>query len=319
MKKLIKIGTRASLLALTQSTHIKEQIEKQYPDTTVELVKIVTQGDKIVDVPLAKVGGKGLFVKEIEEAMLRKEIDLAVHSMKDVPAELPEELHIGVVTKREDPRDAFLSKKYKSVDDLPQGAKVGTSSLRRKSQLADLRPDLVIEDLRGNLDTRLRKLEEGMYDAIILATAGLNRLKWSDNITSYFSQEQMLPAVAQGAVGIEMRKSDTELLEGLTFLADEQTSIAVHGERAFLHRLEGGCQVPIACYGTIAGDTLNLTGLVASIDGKQVIRKETSGKTKDAVEMGIQLAEEILVAGGKEILDEVYNRPDSDFKSTTLT
>ncbi len=306
MQKIIKIGTRASLLAMTQSTNIKNLIEAQYPGTTVELVKIITKGDKIVDVPLAKVGGKGLFVKELEEAMLSREVDMAVHSMKDVPSELPDELHIGVVTKREDPRDAFLSVKYQTFSDLPQGAKVGTSSLRRKSQLAALRPDLIIEDLRGNLDTRIRKLDEGIYDAIILATAGLNRMQWSERISSKFSQEEMLPAVAQGAVGIELRKDCEELLAGLAFLQDEETTIAVKGERAFLHRLEGGCQVPIGAYGTVADSTLTLTGLVASIDGKEVLKKQVVGEVAEAGAMGVKLAEELLEMGGRRILEEVY-------------
>lgn len=308
MQKLVRLGTRKSMLALTQSTMIKNAIEKQYPETTVELVKIVTKGDKILDVPLAKVGGKGLFVKEIEEAMIRNEIDIAVHSMKDVPSELPDELHIGIVTKREDPRDAFLSNEYKSVMELPQGAKVGTSSLRRRAQLANLRPDLIIDDLRGNLDTRIRKLDDKVYDAIILATAGLNRMQWSDRITSFFSEVEMLPAVAQGAVGIELRKADQELLEGLMFLDDRDTTIAVTGERAFLHRLEGGCQVPIAAFGTVDGDSITLTGLVASVDGKTVYKKEVSGSVADAATLGVQLAEDLLDMGGREILGEVYGR-----------
>jgi hydroxymethylbilane synthase len=306
MQKQIKIGTRASLLAMTQSTNIKNLIEAQYPGTTVELVKIITKGDKIVDVPLAKVGGKGLFVKELEEAMLSREVDMAVHSMKDVPSELPEELHIGVVTKREDPRDAFLSVKYKSVHELPQGAKVGTSSLRRKAQLFHLRPDLEIHDLRGNLDTRIRKLDEGVYDAIILATAGLNRLQWSHRITAYFSAEEMLPAVAQGAVGIELRKDSQELLAGLAFLQHEETTIAVTGERGFLHRLEGGCQVPIGAHGTVAGGKLTLTGLIASVDGKQILKETMSGPVAEAAAMGVALAEQLLDRGGRAILEEVY-------------
>lgn len=306
MQKHIKIGTRASLLAMTQSTNIKNLIEAQYPGTTVELVKIITKGDKIVDVPLAKVGGKGLFVKELEEAMLSREVDMAVHSMKDVPSDLPEELHIGVVTKREDPRDAFLSVKYKSVHDLPHGAKVGTSSLRRKAQLFSLRPDLEIHDLRGNLDTRIRKLDEGVYDAIILATAGLNRLQWSHRITAYFSAGEMLPAVAQGAVGIELRKDCAELLAGLAFLQHEETTIAVTGERGFLHRLEGGCQVPIGAHGTVAAGQLTLTGLIASVDGKEILRKTVSGPVAEAAPMGVTLAEELLNMGGRVILEEVY-------------
>jgi hydroxymethylbilane synthase len=306
MQKHIKIGTRASLLAMTQSTNIKNLIEAQYPGTTVELVKIITKGDKIVDVPLAKVGGKGLFVKELEEAMLSREVDMAVHSMKDVPSDLPDELHIGVVTKREDPRDAFLSVKYKSVHDLPQGAKVGTSSLRRKAQLFHLRPDLEIHDLRGNLDTRIRKLDEGMYDAIILATAGLNRLQWSQRITAYFSAEEMLPAVAQGAVGIELRKDSVELLAGLAFLQHEDTTIAVTGERGFLHRLEGGCQVPIGAHGTVAGGQLTLTGLIASVDGKEILKKTVSGPVAQAASLGVAMAEELLNLGGRTILEAVY-------------
>ena len=237
MQKLIKIGTRKSLLALAQSNGIKAQIEAQYPEVTVELVKIMTKGDKILDVPLAKVGGKGLFVKELEEAMLSREVDLAVHSMKDVPAELPDELHLALVTKREDPRDAFISNKYKAFADLPQGAKIGTSSLRRRAQLAKMRPDLVIDDLRGNLDTRLRKLDEGQYDAIILAAAGLNRLQLA-RATSYFTSLEMLPAVGQGAVGIEMRRDATELLAALRFLDHRATKVTVQAERAFLLRLE---------------------------------------------------------------------------------
>lgn len=306
MQKTIKIGTRASLLAMAQSTNIKNRIEAQYPDVTVELVKIVTKGDKILDVPLAKVGGKGLFVKELEDAMLQNEVDLAVHSMKDVPAELPEGLHLGIITKREDPRDAFVSNKYKTLADLPEGAKVGTSSLRRKSQLGLIRKDLVIEDLRGNVGTRLRKLDEGQYDAIILAAAGLNRLELSDRIASYFDPADMLPAVGQGAVGIELRKADSELLEALSFLVDETTAVTVTAERAYLDRLEGGCQVPIGAFAELDGDQVNLTGLVASIDGSQVLREQGVGAAADAEDIGVKLAEEILAKGGGAILAEVY-------------
>lgn len=308
MQKLIKIGTRGSQLAMAQSTGIKERIEKQYSDVQVELVKIVTQGDKITDVPLAQVGGKGLFVKEIEEAMLRGEIDLAVHSMKDVPAELPDELHLGLITKREDPRDAFISLNYTTFEQLPEGARVGTSSLRRRSQLINLRDDLVIEDLRGNLDTRLRKLEEGRYDAIILASAGLNRLNMSDKVSSHFSPVQMLPAVGQGAVGIELRKSDQELLAGLDFLVDQETAVTVRAERAFLDRLEGGCQVPIGAFAELKGDEIVLTGLIASMDGSGIIKREVSGPADDPLSLGRSLAEKLLDLGGKEILSEVYGR-----------
>nr|MBF0223593.1 hydroxymethylbilane synthase [Desulfobulbaceae bacterium] len=305
MQKHIKIGTRKSLLALAQSTGIKAEIEAYHTDVKVDLVKLLTKGDKILDVPLAKVGGKGLFVKELEDAMLNHDADIAVHSMKDVPAELPEGLHIGIITKRQDPRDAFISNNYKTLAELPQGAKVGTSSLRRRSQLAVMRPDLVIEDLRGNLDTRLKKLDEGQYDAIILAAAGLNRLKL-DRASSYFEPTEMLPAVGQGAVGIELRTADKELLEGLMFLDHRDTTVAVTAERAFLLRLEGGCQVPIAGFCQVNGDEITLTGLVASIDGKEIIKKTSTGAADQAVAIGRALAEEILDLGGRAILEEVY-------------
>ena len=306
MRKEIKIGTRASLLAVTQSTMIKELIEGQHPGTSVELVKIMTKGDKILDVPLAKVGGKGLFVKELEDALLDGRADPAVHSMKDVPTDLPGGLHLGVVTERENPRDAFVSNKYSNVLELPQGATVGTSSLRRKSQLAAMRPDLMIEDLRGNVDTRLRKLDEGMYDAIILASAGLNRLGKSDRITSLIEPVHMLPAIGQGALGIELRVVDAELLEGLDFLNHVPTAIAVTAERAFLLRLEGGCQVPIGAYATAEGNKVTLTGLIASVDGKEILKEHSTGPAEKAAEMGTELAEKLLGLGGRQILDEVY-------------
>ena len=308
MRKHIKIGTRASLLATTQSTWVKNQIESQHPQTTVELVKIITKGDKILDVPLAKVGGKGLFVKEIEEALLRKEVDLAVHSMKDVPSELPDELHLGIIPPRENPFDAFISNKYGSLQELPAGAKVGTSSLRRRAQLSTLRSDLNIEDLRGNLDTRLRKLDEELYDAIILAAAGLNRLGMSNRATGYFIPGDMLPAVGQGALGIELRKDDSELLAGLSFLNDDKTTVAVAAERSFLIRLEGGCQVPIGAFAEVDGDQVTLTGLVASVDGTEVIKRSMIGTANEAQALGLKLAEQLLDLGAKEILDEVYGQ-----------
>ena len=306
MKKHIKLGTRASLLAVTQSTWVKNQIEQNHPGTTVELIKITTKGDKILDVPLAKVGGKGLFVKEIEDALLDKRVDLAVHSMKDVPTELPEELHVAIVPPRENPHDAFISVKYASLEDLPQNSVIGTSSLRRKSQLAHLRPDLEIQDLRGNLDTRLRKLEEGQYDAIILAAAGLNRLDMAGRITSLFSAQQMLPAIGQGALGIELRKDDDELLDGMQFLHDRDTAVAVAAERAFLLRLEGGCQVPIGAFASVSGDRVALTGLIASVDGKTILKESSEGNSADAAILGKKLAEQLLSLGGKEILEHVY-------------
>ncbi len=308
MRKHIKIGTRGSLLATTQSTWVKNQIEAQHPGITVELVIIVTKGDKILDVPLAKVGGKGLFVKEIEEALLRREVDLAVHSMKDVPSELPEELHLGIIPLRENPHDAFISTRYANLAELPRRATVGTSSLRRRSQLAALRPDLNIVDLRGNLDTRLRKLEEGQFEAIILAAAGLNRLGMKSRATDHFTSGEMLPAVDQGALGIELRKDDTELLEGLSFLNDAETTVAVAAEHSFLFRLEGGCQVPIGAFAEVEDDRVHLTGLVASVDGKVVLKETISGPGEKAAELGTELANRILARGGREILDEVYGQ-----------
>jgi hydroxymethylbilane synthase len=306
MQKTIRIGTRASMLALAQSNWIKGRIEAEYPQCTVELVKIITKGDKIVDVPLAKVGGKGLFVKEIEEALLSREVDIAVHSMKDVPAELPDGLHIGIITQRENPMDAFIATKYRSLAEMPTGAMVGTSSLRRKAQLASLRPDLKIEDLRGNLDTRLRKLDEGRYDAIILAAAGLNRLNLFHRATFCFQAEEMLPAVAQGAVGIELRRSDEDLLQMLSFMSHRETTLAVRAERSYLARLEGGCQVPLAGFATLEGDTLTMTGLIAPVDGSRLLKAVRRGPAADAVAIGLQLAEELLAMGGREILEEVY-------------
>ncbi|MGW8161172.1 MAG: hydroxymethylbilane synthase [Desulfobulbales bacterium] len=309
MRTKIKIGTRGSLLAKTQSTWVKNQIEAQHPGVTVDLEIIVTKGDKILDVPLAMVGGKGLFVKEIEEALLRRDVDLAVHSMKDVPSELPPELHLGIIPLRENPHDAFISTRYENFNDLPQGATVGTSSLRRRAQLAAMRPDLKIVDLRGNLDTRLRKLDEGLFQAIILAAAGLNRLGMSSRATAYFTPKEMLPAVGQGALGIELRKDDEELLAGLAFLNDARTTVAVAAERAFLYRLEGGCQVPIGAFAEVHDGQVELTGLVASIDGKKVLKESITGQEEKAGELGIQLANRLLDMGGREILAEVYGQP----------
>jgi len=306
MRTLLRIGTRASLLAVTQSTSIKNQIEATHPQVRVELVKITTKGDRILDVPLAKVGGKGLFVKEIEDALLAGEVDLAVHSMKDVPTELPDGLHIGIIPVREIPQDAFVSVQYDSLAALPNGATIGTSSLRRKSQLAALRPDLKITDLRGNIDTRLRKLDEGIYDAIILAGAGLNRLGLQQRITVLLDPAQMLPAISQGALGIELRRDDTELFAGLQFLHHPQTALAVAAERAFLLRLEGGCQVPIGAHATLEGTTVRLTGLIASVDGRQLIKDTISGPVEQADRLGTTLAETLLARGGKALLDAVY-------------
>ncbi|HZX36545.1 MAG TPA: hydroxymethylbilane synthase [Thermodesulfobacteriota bacterium] len=304
-KNLLKIGTRASMLALWQANWVKSEIEKRH-GLTVELVKIKTTGDKITDVPLAKVGGKGLFVKEIEEALLSKEVDLAVHSMKDVPTVFPNGLHLKAITKREDPRDALISRHGEKLSELPKGANIGTSSLRRQSQLLKARSDLNISQLRGNLDTRLRKLEEGVYDAIILAGAGIKRLGWADKITELIEPDVMLPAIGQGALGIETRTED-DYVNGLTeFFDHRDTSVAVRAERAMLKRLDGGCQVPIAAYGIVKGEELRLTGLVASVDGLRIIKDVISGNTIDAETLGVTLAERLLKAGAKEILDELY-------------
>lgn len=306
MRATLRIGTRASLLAVTQSTWVKTQIETKHPHVRIELVKITTKGDKILDVPLAQVGGKGLFVKEIEDALLAGTIDLAVHSMKDVPTELPDGLHIGVVPKRESPLDAYVSVKYPALAALPTGATVGTSSLRRKSQLAAQRPDLRIIDLRGNIDTRLRKLDEGVYDAIILAAAGLNRLGMQHRITVQLDPQYMLPAISQGALGLELRQDDQDLLDGLRFLHDEATAIAVAAERAFLLRLEGGCQVPIAAHAVVRETTIDLTGLIASTDGKTILHETASGPAAQAAHIGTALAQTLLDRGGKTILETIY-------------
>ena len=307
MRTTLRIGTRASLLAVTQSTWVKTRIEQAHPQVRVELVQITTKGDRILDVPLAKVGGKGLFVKEIEDALLDGTADLAVHSMKDVPTELPEGLFIGIVPARETPLDAYISNRFATLEALPVGARVGTSSLRRKSQLAAVRPDLAILDLRGNVDTRLRKLDEGQYEAIILAGAGLNRLGLQGRITAELDPTLMLPAIGQGALGIELRRDDTQLLADLQFLHDPRTATAVAAERAFLLRLEGGCQVPIGAHAVVDGETVRLTGLIASVDGRQLLRDSLTAPAAEATALGTHLAEQLLARGGKAILDAVYN------------
>jgi hydroxymethylbilane synthase len=310
----IIIGTRGSKLALWQAEWVKSALLRLHPGLEVELNKIKTTGDKILDVPLAKVGGKGLFVKEIEEALLNGGADLAVHSMKDVPTDFPEGLHLPVICKREDPRDAFITKKEnnawrtKSFKDLPHGATIGTSSLRRACQLLSLRPDLKIEQLRGNLDTRLRKLDEGQFDAIILAAAGVKRLGWADRITEIISTEISLPAIGQGAIGIECRSGD-EVINGLIApLNHPETSVCVRAERALLRKLEGGCQVPIAAHARLAEAMIVMDGLVGSVSGDRIIRGHLQGSAANAESLGIILAEDILSRGAKEILDEVYGR-----------
>lgn len=306
----LKIGTRGSQLALFQANWIKEKLEQAHPHLKVTLVKIKTTGDKIQDAPLAKIGGKGLFVKEIEEALLAKRVDLAVHSIKDVPTEFPEGLRLSAITKREDPRDAFISREGIPLKDLHQGAKIGTSSLRRQAQLLHLRSDLQLIPLRGNLDTRLKKLRILNLDGIVLACAGLRRLGLGENITEILSTDLSLPAIGQGALGIETRVGDQEVEESIAFLNDPDSSIAVSAERAFLKRLEGGCQVPIAAFGRIVGSVLQIDGLVGTIDGKRLIRHRTEGPVEQAEALGVELAEVLLKNGAKEILDEVYQRSD---------
>lgn len=305
MKKTVVIGTRGSKLALWQADYIQARLEAQYPDITVTQKIITTTGDKILDVPLAKIGGKGLFTKELETAMLSGEIDLAVHSMKDVPSEMPEGLVLGVITSREHEGDAFVSLKYNSIDELPRGSKVGTSSLRRKAQILKYRPDLKIYDLRGNVGTRLDKLEKEGFDAIILAVAGLRRLGLADRIAEVIPHEVCLPAVGQGALGLEYRVSDTELAEMLRFLNDEDTSAAVRAERAFLKRIEGGCQVPVGIYGRTEGDEVVLEARILSVDGKKAVIDQMRASRKDCEIIGLRLAERMLGAGGEAILAEL--------------
>jgi len=328
--KLLTIGTRGSKLALWQAEFVKAQLQGLWPDLVIEILKIKTTGDKILDVPLSKVGGKGLFVKEIEEALLRGEADIAVHSMKDVPTDFPDGLHLPVVCKREDPRDALIiSKKLKVTSEklrvksrkpevkgrkskvsllfsLPEHSRIGTSSLRRSCQLLSLRPDLMVEQLRGNLDTRVRKLDEGQYDAIILAAAGVKRLGWDERISEILPIKISLPAIGQGAIGIECRTSDKRVNDLIGALNHYETSICVRAERAFLKTLQGGCQVPIAAHARLAGGRIKMQGLVGSIQGDRIIKGSIEGDPERAGPIGVALAEEVLANGAREILDEVY-------------
>lgn len=303
---IVRIATRKSPLALWQAYFVKEKLEQFHPGLQVELVPMVTKGDIILDTPLAKVGGKGLFVKELELALLEKRADIAVHSMKDVPVEFPEGLGLVTICEREDPRDAFVSNQYDSLDALPAGSVVGTSSLRRQCQLRELRPDLVIRDLRGNVGTRLSKLDNGEYDAIILAVAGLKRLGLEARIRTALAPEQSLPAVGQGAVGIECRLDDERTRQLLEKLNDDNTSVCVLAERAMNMRLEGGCQVPIGSYAIWQDGQIWLRALVGAPDGSQVIRGERLTTPEQATQAGISLAEELLDKGAREILAEVY-------------
>ena len=303
MDRPLIIATRKSPLALWQAYHVRDLLIHHHPELKVELLEMSTKGDKILDTPLAKVGGKGLFVKELEVAMLDGRADIAVHSMKDVPMEFPEGLALTTILTREDPRDAFVSNHYASISDLPDGSIVGTSSLRRQCQLAAERPDLTIRDLRGNVGTRLGKLDNGDYDAIILATAGLKRLEMPERIRSHIEAQEILPAAGQGAVGIEARIDDTEINALLAPLSDETTSLCVRAERAMNRRLMGGCQVPIGAYAVLDDQSIHIDGLVGATDGSKILRRQLTGPSSDPESLGIKLAEALLDAGAQPLLD----------------
>jgi hydroxymethylbilane synthase len=305
MKKTLKIGTRGSRLALWQANWVKTALEAEDPSLSIELVIIKTTGDKILDVPLAKVGGKGLFVKEIEESLLNEKIDLAVHSMKDMPAQLPQGLSIGAIPQREVPQDVLISKNNRRFSQLPSGAIVGTGSLRRKAQLLFARPDLVVAPLRGNIDTRLKKLETENLDAIILAAAGVKRMRYENKITEYLDDNIMLPAVGQGALCIEIRQNDPLIGPVVAGLEDPETRAVITGERAFSERLEGGCQVPIAAHGRIEKNIFTLSGLVASVDGKTLIKQTLQGPEDASGMTGAELAERLISMGAKTIIDNL--------------
>lgn len=309
MTQTVRIATRKSKLALWQAEHIQQRLETLHPELTVELLPMSTKGDIVLDTPLAKIGGKGLFVKELEVAMLEGRADIAVHSMKDLPVEFPEGLELHTICEREDPRDAFVSNQYKNLNELPEGAVVGTCSLRRRCQVMEQFPHLIIKDLRGNVQTRLRKLDEGEFDAIILAASGLIRLELGDRITSFIPVEQSLPANGQGALGIECRSNDDAMKELLRPLQCQETRVRVLAERAMNRRLEGGCQVPIGAYAELKGDNVYLRGLVGDPNGQHVLRDEIEGSVNDAEALGTELAERLLSKGAGEILSAVY---DSD-------
>jgi len=302
MNKTLKIATRKSPLALWQAEHVKARLEHHHPGLNIELIKMTTKGDQILNSPLSKIGGKGLFIKELEVGMMEGVADIAVHSMKDVPYEIPPGFELGAILKRENPFDAFVSNNFDSVNDLPQGAKVGTCSMRRIVQLKAIRPDLEILDLRGNVNTRLQKLDDGEYDAIILACAGLIRLKFEDRIKQQIPAEQSLPAVGQGAVGIEIRENDQEILDLIAPLIDTETSYRITCERAMNARLEGGCSVPIAGYSTIEDDRITLTGLVGNVDTGVILKEQVSGSIDESERLGIVLADKLISLGAKDIL-----------------
>lgn len=302
MKSLLRIATRKSPLAVWQAEHVAGALRRLHPELEVELVTMTTQGDRILDAPLARIGGKGLFVKELEVALLEDRADIAVHSVKDVPMELPQNLELPVILEREDPLDAFVSNEYASIDALPEGARVGSSSLRRQCQLRARRPDLVVTDLRGNVNTRLAKLDAGEYHAILLAAAGLKRLGFDERIRARLEPGESLPAVGQGAIAIECREGDTEVNALIAELDHRDTSDRVRAERAFNRRLEGGCQVPLAAHAVLQGDELQLRGLVGAVDGSRILRAQTSGTRAQAEALGIALAVDLLDQGAGELL-----------------
>lgn len=303
--KTIKIATRKSPLALWQANYVKSQLLSHHPDLQVELIPIVTQGDILLDSPLSKIGGKGLFVKQLEIAILNGNADIAVHSIKDIPAEFPQGLELTTICERDEVRDAFVSNKYHDLSALPANAVVGTSSLRRQSQLKAHYPHLVIKDLRGNVGSRLEKLDSGQYDAIILAAVGLKRLGLHDRIKQYIPVDLIMPAVGQGAVGIESRQNDSAVHQLLAPLDDQNTRFKVSAERAMNNYLQGGCQVPIACYSILTQDTLELSGLVGSLDGKTIITAKVSGNKQQSVDLGIKLAKELIKLGADQILNQI--------------
>lgn len=307
-KQKLVVGTRSSQLALWQADFVIGELAKKYPELVVEKRLMTTKGDKILNAPLAKIGGKGLFTKELETAMLEGEIDIAVHSLKDMPVVVPEGLVITAITQRADPGDAFVSSKYESFQQLPAGAKVGTSSLRRKAQLLHARPDLQIEDLRGNVNTRLRKMEEENFDGIILACAGLKRLGFGDKIRQVLPQTMCLPAVGQGALAIECRQADKETRELLEFLNDRCTRLCTEAERGFLATVEGGCQVPVGVHAVSAEAGIRVEAVIASLDGSTLLRDALGAEVKNAQEaraVGVNLAEKLLARGGREILRSI--------------
>ena len=306
MSQPLRIATRKSPLAMWQAEHVASLLKQANPELEIELVGMSTQGDNILDTPLAKIGGKGLFVKELEQGMLDGRADIAVHSMKDVPVELPEGLHLPVIMEREDPRDAFVSSRYSRLDELPQGAVLGTASLRRQCQAAERRPDLKILPLRGNVNTRLRKLDEGEFDAIILASAGLKRLGFRERISACMEPEESLPAIGQGAIGIECRVDDQWVNELIAALHHTETAYCVEAERAMNNRLMGGCQVPIAGHAILNHDRLFMRGLVGEPDGSRIMRAEISGPASEAARLGTELAEDLLGQGADQVLKHLY-------------